>query len=246
MQVGDHPVCPLDDACIRCHVFSLDAPGLFKIMRSCCAAWCQSLPRHTRTFGEALTLLRRLSAHTSNLQRFGSLVGQPTFEGPFQLRDDLLLLDCLLTMRQKSDVPNLLWQHQDLFWKYLKFGRVDFAWEVRQNAALILRDLCTLHRYCDVERKLVALHSEAWTVFRNLPNMPSGSAKVYEALESLPLKFKTIQFNAALVAGDHQWLLHQWQASNFFSYPPMLCIDGVPSTPEDPADASTSDTEPSE
>ena len=120
---------------------------------------------------------------------------------------------------------------------------MDFAWKARQNAALILHDLCVLFRYRDIERGLVALHDEAWTVFRSLRNKKTGSVEVYEALESLPLKFKTIQFNAALVAGDQQWLLHQWQALNSFNCPPMLCIDGVPSTPEATADASTSDTE---
>ena len=244
MQVGDQPVRPLDDACIRCHVFTLDAPGLFKIMRSCCAAWCQSLPRYTRTFSEALKLLRRLSAHGSWVEHFGFYPRRSRLGGPLsQIRTDLLLLGCLLTMRQNSNVPNLLWQHQDLFWKYLKLGRVDFAWEVRQNAALILRDLCIRFRYRDIERELVALHDEAWTVFRSLRNKKTEAVEVYEALESLPLKFKTIQFNAALVAGDHQWLLHQWQALNSFNYLPMLCIDGVPSTPEATADESTSDTE---
>ena len=215
MQVVNQPVCPLDDACIRCHVFALDAPGLFNIMRRCCTAWCQSLPQCTRNFGQALRLLSRLSVRSLFVNQYCRVAGEnrcqfghmPHAEVE-RHRNELNALGNLLWCSQNPNVPNLVWQHQHLIWIYLKMGSVDYAWEVRKEAALILRDLCTLYRYGDIERKLVALHDEAWTVFRNLPNKKRGPSEVYEALEPLSLKFKTIQFNAALVAGDHEWLLH--------------------------------------
>ena len=243
MQGVNQRVSSLGDACTLCNVCLMDAPYLFPTMRGCCREWCQLLPKYTRIFRLAVKHLRRLSAMRCEQLYRGSNIAP--------IRRELLQLSRALNASQSESVPNLLWQNQHLFWRYLKLpNRIPWSWMVRQKAALILHDLCSRYGYSDIERKLVDLHEEAWRICRFLqPFLDEGPApglSLYEALRGLPLKFQTIQLNAALVAGESGWLrggLELRYIGEEESH--HLSLENLPSTPDVSSDTAIADTQPS-
>ena len=77
------------------------------------------------------------------------------------------------------------------------------------------------------------LHDEAWTVYCQLKRTSTWpceqeTTELYEARRSLPLKFKTIQLNAALLVGE----------STFYGR--GSAVLPYASTPEAPSEASDS------
>ena len=223
----------------------MDAPYLFPSLRACCKLWSQSLPIYTKPFGKALRHLRRL-AFLSWFPLFHGSDVQP-------IRRELVHLSIALNWSQSSSVPNLLWHHQRLWWRYLKTSvKLLKAWTVRQKAALILHDLCTRYGYRDIERRLLDLHEEARVVWElrmrtslrsGPPGAPWPGIPVYEALRGLPLKYQTIQFNAALVAQEFSWMHNSpprwdWPSPDPYAEPLVLLLEHVPPTP-----VASSDTE---
>ena len=242
MAVVNQPASTLDDACILCNVFIMDALHLLPSLRGCCKVWSQSLPKYTKPFGKALRHLRRLAVLRSVPLYQGSNVAP--------IRRELRHLSLALNWSQSSSVPNLLWQHQRLWWRYLKMSsRLARAWTVRQKAALILHDLGTRCGYRDIERKLVDFHEEAGVAWERMMRPEFGLAgpglPVYEARRGLPLKFQTIQLNAALVAQEIGWLTGSSPRWDYDHEEPInLTLEHVPPTPEMSSDMELTDTEP--
>ena len=128
-------------------------------------------------------------------------------------------------------------------------SRLARAWTVRQKAALILHDLGTRYGYRDIERKLVDFHEEAGVVWELMMRPEFGFAgpglPVYEALRGLPLKFQTIQLNAALVAQEIGWLTGSSPRWDYDHEEPInLTLEHVPPTPVMSSDTELTDTEP--
>ena len=217
---------PLADQCVLLTVYSNDAPGIFSIARTCCKAWREQLPQYSSAFGRALQGLRRLFA-----------LG-PTSARVLEICELLLKLNHLFL--EHVSVQTLLWQHQHVFWKLLHYGGVHFAWKVRRDAGLVLRDLGMISEYDDIKHKLMILQQTAQLEYDILECKREWPSIEYMTHAQSPLSFKAIQFNAAIVVGDVQWLLGQEpQTRN----PRMFCVSTAESTPRAPSDSSESDWE---
>ena len=134
-----------------------------------------------------------------------------------------------------GSVQKLLWQHQHIFWKYLGCIKIKFAWKLRKEAALLLHDLGKIADYDDIRQKLMSLHHSAQRTYVQIEHKKVEPSSEYMVHARSPLSFKAIQYNAAIVGGDVQWLVGETpQTIN----PRMFCIRDCESTPEAPSESS--------
>ena len=100
---------------------------------------------------------------------------------------------------------------QFIYWQFMRATGFKYAWCVRKEAALALRDLARENEV--IRMQLEDMHTRARERFYELrpaadaaaPGLTQCLHSLYESLES-PWCFKMIQFNAALLAGDHTWM----------------------------------------
>ena len=98
-------------------------------------------------------------------------------------------------------------RYREVLWNLLAYDHDFYAWRVRQEAALLVHNLAT----CGETDLATHIHVEAFDVFQDIGGFRKREpSEMYEKLREevdAGLRFKMIQFNAALVAADISWLL---------------------------------------
>ena len=122
-------------------------------------------------------------------------------------------------------------RYRELLWDLLTYAKHNFAWKVRQNAALFVCDLVVFG-----ETELAStLHVGACERYRKIVWRGSEPAEMYEMLHyevNAEFRYKMMQFNAALAAGDIQWLVGTVPENR--RNPRMFSHRRVPTTPMAP------------
>ena len=129
-------------------------------------------------------------------------------------------------------------RYRELLWDLLTYAKQNFAWKVRQDACLFVRDLAA---FGEIELASV-LHVGACERYRSIVWRGSVPAEMYERLhneENAEFRFKMMQFNAALAAGDIQWLVGTVPENR--RNPRMFSHRRVPTTPYAPPDTDSPD-----
>lgn len=128
-------------------------------------------------------------------------------------------------------------RYREVLWNLLTHARHKFAWKVRREAALLVHDLAMRG---DIGLA-THLHVEAFDVYQRLGHWRKREpSEMYERLRAevdAELRFKMIQFNAAFVVADLQWLVGTISKNR--DNPHMLSHHRVPSTPSVPPDYDT-------
>ena len=117
-------------------------------------------------------------------------------------------------------------------WNLLTYADHNFAWKVRQEAALFVHDFAT----CGETELATNLHVVAFDCYRRLGiwrrREPVEMYKMLRAEVDAEFRFKMMQFNAALVVWDIQWLLGTVSENRV--NPRMFSHYRVPGTPTAP------------
>ena len=209
-------------------VFGMNAPCLFTRLRVLRRSCSLLLPLPFLLSG-AVRQIQQLATHDVSK----NVVRTPTLG----LRNLLnLCVDCCDLGRAHPAVIFLCQlfrgRYREVLWNLLTYDSHHFAWKVRQEAALFIHDLAT---YGETDLA-THLHVEAFDVYQRLGYWRKREpSKMYERLRAkvdAELRFKMIQFNAALVAADLQWLVGT--VSENRRNPRMFSHHRVPSTPTAP------------
>ena len=120
-------------------------------------------------------------------------------------------------------------RYRDLLWNLLTYANHNFAWKVRQEVVLFVHDLVAFG-----ETKLAsALHVVAFECYRRLSGWKRRELvdmyKILREEADAEFRFKMMQFNAALVAGDIQWIVGKVPGNRVNTR--MFSYYRVPSTP---------------
>ena len=218
----------------------MDIPGLYVSTRQLSLQFRNLLPQCTRQFSRWMQELKRVCHYIQ-------YVSEPrlTQTVPYEYID--IIVTCLLnlwnsTTPEDDSLVSLLMHCRSVFFMYLKFHHgVRFSWKVRQEAALILRDVAVYYENDDVLKELALMHDEALDIYRSakLAKTLHPLAMEYEDLsQGNRLSFKLIQCNAALVSGDQHWL-HAEPPSR--RAPRMFHYANAPSTPVAPPSSESAD-----
>ena len=204
-------------------VLHADVPGTYATGRCLCKFLYSHLPKHSYGLSEVVLSLRLYTRLTdsSSCEDISHFL--------------LCMCNALAVSEDHADAITLVKWHEHIFWMYLNFKGVRFAWKVRKHAALILRDLVILFGVDSIGEKLKKRHIEAKAIYDAMPMPKASDSLFFQTLE--PLSFKAIQCAAALVCGDCQWLSREGpQTMN----PRMFTVTVAEDTPVLPTDSSDS------
>ena len=235
------------------NIYKLDPLETYAIVRGTCRECRDALPAGHETFASFLRDLRLIVHDTpSSRQKLEyHLRAGPArwgkYRGVHALAAHLQHIGNDLNMESGagSDVPNLALLCQSIFWTYLSFTGVHYAWKVRRNAALILLDLAHMDEAGNEAGKIKQIlqerHQEAQQIYASITDKRRARVMaMYSAVSEAPFSFKAVQCDAALTSGDHHWLQ---QEPPSVDEPRMFCLERAPNTPRPPSESSMSDEE---
>ena len=222
----------LDGTTLLCICCCNPADAYFAL-RCCCTFHRLALPLYTTALTWWLLHLRKACGL---LQLMSTLDWQCTQQSVDEISSGLVNWNNWLQIEcNPFAVPC-----QSVYWQFLRATGFKYAWCVRKEAALALRDLACEHEV--IRKQLEDIHTRARERFYELrpaanvaaPGLTQCLHSLYESMES-PWCFKMIQFNAALLAEDHTWM---------FTEPPSVLRprrffpESAEDTPHAPTDSS--------
>ena len=220
---------------IASSIYILDALSLYTAMRASCKPLKAALPTWTWDLCNMVFSFNRLSMIVSSSAPVQLDIVkhclQDICDGLQVCAEDKVVLIVCFVM-----------QHISLLWKCFMCAGVHFAWEVREYAALILRDLVVQFEQNTVLQKFFDLYEEALVIYElAICEKPDVRDVAIAWTELEPLSYKAWLCTASILAGDMHWIWTDPPHSSRWR-PRMFVFEIAPDIPYESSDASSDET----